>query len=165
MATTITVVHTYFYPGHIYDKVELDIPPTPVVIPEALLRQPLGPWDFPLSPLPNTEMETKSPGLPSIEPQLQPAILVIELNSTATPKVVATSPPYLEYHLEVTPMSEEDPSEEQSSAMSYALHGAEFDRHFHCIEVLSRNPCIICTPFVPRGRRARGSRHYRLRLP
>ena len=43
MATTTTVVHTYIHLGHIHEVVKPDIPPTHAVIPETLLRQPLGP--------------------------------------------------------------------------------------------------------------------------
>ena len=40
---TPTVVHTYFYPGRIDEKVELDVPLAPAVAPEAPLEQPLVP--------------------------------------------------------------------------------------------------------------------------
>ena len=35
IATTTMISHTYFYFGRMHEVVELDIPPTPVVIPEA----------------------------------------------------------------------------------------------------------------------------------
>ena len=34
MVTTTTVVHTYFYPGRIYEEVEPDIPPAPAIVPD-----------------------------------------------------------------------------------------------------------------------------------
>ena len=76
-------------------------------------------------------------------------IPITELSSTATPRTATASPPYPEYHLGVTPTSEEDPSEEQSSAVNCTLHEAESSRYVRRIEVLSRNPRIIYTPFMP----------------
>ena len=72
MATTTTVVHTYFHLGCMHEMVEPDPPLAPAVIAEAPPAQPLAPWDFPMSPLPNVEMELMSPSLPSMEilPQL-----------------------------------------------------------------------------------------------
>ena len=69
VVTTTTIIHTYFYPGRIHEEVEPNILLTSAVVPEAPLGQLLGPWDFPLSPLPNIEIEPMSPGLPSVEPQ------------------------------------------------------------------------------------------------
>ena len=59
MATTTTVVHTYFYLGH--KVVEPNIPPAASVIPKASSAQPLASWDFPLLPLLDIEMEPTSP--------------------------------------------------------------------------------------------------------
>ena len=105
MATTTTVVHTYFYPGRVREEVEPDILPTPTVIPEAPLRQPLDPWDFPPEPLPDIEMEPEpmSPELPAAKHQPQPMNPVIELSSTATSRTAAASLPYPEYHLGCNP--------------------------------------------------------------
>ena len=46
VATTTTVVRTYFYSGRQCKEVEPDILPAPAVIPKAPLRQPMGPWEF-----------------------------------------------------------------------------------------------------------------------
>ena len=43
MATTTTVVHTYFYFGRMYRFEEPDLPPVPTVIPETPSAQPLAP--------------------------------------------------------------------------------------------------------------------------
>ena len=51
VATTTTVIRTYFYPCRMHEGVEADVPPAPVDVPAAYLGQPLGPWDFPLEPL------------------------------------------------------------------------------------------------------------------
>ena len=84
-------------------------------------------------------------------------IPIIELNSTATLGVAAASLPYPEYHPEVTPTSEEDLSKEHSFAASCALHGAKSGCHFCRIDVLSRNPCIIRTPFVHQVKELEGA--------
>ena len=86
---TITVVHTYFYLGRMHEVAESNILPAPAVIPEALSAQPLAPWDYPLSLLPDIEMEPTSPGLPSVETLPLLATLVIELISTVTPALMA----------------------------------------------------------------------------
>ena len=78
--------------------------------------QPLAPWDFSLSPLPDIKMEPMSPGLPFIEILHSLAIPIIELSSTVTLVPMAVSPPILEYHLGASPTYEEDPSEEMSIA-------------------------------------------------
>ena len=57
MAMTTTVVRTYIHLGRIHEVAEPDVALAPAVILEALLGRSLGPWDFPLSPLPDIEME------------------------------------------------------------------------------------------------------------
>ena len=99
MATTTTVVHTYIHLGRIHEVVEPDIPLAPAVIPEALLEQPLGPWDFPLSILLEIKMELVSPRLLSVEILPPLAIPIIKLSSTTTPIPMAASSPIPEYHL------------------------------------------------------------------
>ena len=42
VATTTTLVRTYFYLGRMHEGVESDVPPASIDVPEALLRQPLG---------------------------------------------------------------------------------------------------------------------------
>ena len=66
VVTTTTVVCSYFYPGSIYEEVELNILLAHAVIPEAPLRQPLGPWDFLPKPLSDIKMEPMSPELLAI---------------------------------------------------------------------------------------------------
>ena len=159
---TTTVVRTYIHLGHVYEGAAPYVPPVapPALedFPRVFLGQPLGPWDFPPEPLPNFPMESMSPGLPWVEPQ--PAIPVIELSSTATSRAAATSPPRPEYHPGADPSSEEDPSEERSSAVSCTPYEAGPSHRTCRIEVISRHPLIICTPHVPRGRGARRSRIY-----
>ena len=62
-----------------------------------------------------------SPGLPAAKPPPQPMIHVIELSATTSHGTTAGSLSYPEYHPEVAPTFEEDPSQEQSSAASCAL--------------------------------------------
>ena len=114
------VVRTYFYPSRIHEGVEVDVPPTSANVPATYLGQPLGPWDFPLEPLPNVKMEPMSLELPATEPPPQPTILVIELSTTTSHGTTTASPLYPKYHPEAAPTSEEDPFEEQSSALSCA---------------------------------------------
>ena len=51
MATTTTVVRTYFYPSRMHEGVEANVSPASSDVPAAYLGQPLGPWDFLLEPL------------------------------------------------------------------------------------------------------------------
>ena len=67
VATTTMVVHTYFHPNHMHEVAKLDIPLAPAVLDEALPTPLVAPWDLPLLPLPNFEMEPMSPRLPSVE--------------------------------------------------------------------------------------------------
>ena len=101
VAMTTMVVRTYIHLGRIHEEAEPVVPPIVSPAPDnflgALLRQPLGPWDFPLKPLPDFEMEPMSIGLPSAGPQ--PDISVIELSSMATPRATTVSLPYPEYHM------------------------------------------------------------------
>ena len=62
--TTTTVVHTFFHLCRMHRVDKLDVPLTPIVIPEAAPAPPQDPWDVLLSPLPDTEMEPMSPRLP-----------------------------------------------------------------------------------------------------
>ena len=59
MATTITVVCTYFYLGRMHEGVEADVSHAPADVPVAYLGQPLGPWDFLPEPLPNIKMDAR----------------------------------------------------------------------------------------------------------
>ena len=153
------VVRTYFNLGCMHKVAEPNFPLIPVVISETLLAPPLAPWDLPLSPLPEFEVELMSPELPLVETQPQLLISIIELSSTATPRIVAASPPYPEYHPGVTSTYEKDPSEELSFVASCTPQEAESNRRACHIEVLSRHPRIIRTPFVHRGQGgARGRR-------
>ena len=72
VATTTMVVRTYVHLGHVHERDVSDIPPfsppAPAALPRAFLGQPLGPWDFPLEPLPDIPMEPMSPRLPGVEP-------------------------------------------------------------------------------------------------
>ena len=158
MATTTTVVRTYFYPVRIHEGMGPDFLPAPADIPAAYLGQPLGPWDFQPEPLPDIEMEPMSPELLAAEPPPQPMIPVIDMSSTATPRATAVSPPYPEYHPDT---SKEDPSEVQSLAASCDPNQAGPSRHIRRIEVISLHPHILRTPSIPRGRGARGTRHSR----
>ena len=93
VAMTTTIVHTYFYLGCMH-KVAKPAPPLALaIILEAPLAQPVAPWDFPLSPLPDIEMESVPLGLHSVEILSQPTISAIELSSTATLVPKAASPP------------------------------------------------------------------------
>ena len=98
VATTTTVVRTYIHLGCIHEVAEPDIPPIPTVILEALLGQLPSPWDFPLSPLSDIEMEPMSLRLSLIEIQPQLMIPVVELSSIAILRTTVASPPYPEYH-------------------------------------------------------------------
>ena len=69
VATTTTVVRMYMQLSRMHEVAEPDVPLAFVVIPEALLGQPLSPWDFPLSSLLDIDMEPMYPELPSIEIQ------------------------------------------------------------------------------------------------
>ena len=158
VATTTTVVRTYFYPSRIHEGVGPDVPLAPTDIPAAYLGQLLGHWDFPPEPLPDIEMEPMSPELLVAEPLPQPVIPVIDLSSTTTPRAAAASLSYLEYHPDT---SEEDPFEERSSAASCASNQAKPSHRVCRIEVISRHPRIICTPYVSQGRGARETRHSR----
>ena len=164
MATTTTVVRTYFNLGHMHEVAEPDIPLAPVVILETTPTSPLAPWDLLLSPLLDFELELIYPGLPSVEIQPQPVIPVIKLSSTTTPRTVTASLPFPEHHPGITPTYEEDLSKERSSAASCTPHEAESSRHARHIEVLNRQPRIIRTPFIPQGHGARGRRRSRLRF-
>ena len=68
MATTTMVVRTYIHLGRVHEGAAPDVlliaPPAPGDFPGAFLGKPLGPWDFPLEPLPNFLIEPMSPGLP-----------------------------------------------------------------------------------------------------
>ena len=121
---TTTVVCTYFYPDRMHEGVEANVLPAPVDVPAAYLGQPLGPWDFPPEPLSDIEMEPMSPELPAAEPPPQLVIPVIELSAMTSRGTTAASPLYLEYHSEATSTSEEDHSEGQSSAASWAPYQA-----------------------------------------
>ena len=57
VATSTMVVHIYFHLSRMHEVVEPDPPLASAIIPKACLAQPLAPWDFPMSPLPNIEME------------------------------------------------------------------------------------------------------------
>ena len=57
VATTTTVVRTYFYPGRMHEGVEAKVPPAPSDVLTAYLGQPLGLWNFPPEPLSDVEME------------------------------------------------------------------------------------------------------------
>ena len=100
VATTTTVVRTYFHLGRVHEGAALDVSPVgplaPRDFPGALLGQPLGRWDFPPKPLPDFSMEPMSPGLPSAGPQ--PAVSVIELSSKTTFRAATALLPLLEYH-------------------------------------------------------------------
>ena len=148
VAMTTIVVHTYFYLGRMHGVEEPDIPPILAVIPEAPLMQPLAPWDFPLSLLSDIGMEPISPGLPSIKILPPLAVLIIKMSSTVTLVPMAVWPPILEYHPGASPTYEEDPSEEMSMAVSRVPGVAELSCA-HRAEVLSREPNIIRTPFIP----------------
>ena len=69
VATTTTVVCTYFNLGRMHEMAEPDIPLALVVISETPPAPPLAPWDLPLSPLLDFELELMSFELPSIEIQ------------------------------------------------------------------------------------------------
>ena len=61
VATTTTVVHTYINLSCMREVVEPNVPLAIVVIPKAPPSQPLAPWDFPLSPLPDIGIEPMFP--------------------------------------------------------------------------------------------------------
>ena len=148
MVTTTTVVHIYFQLGRMHKVVEPNVLLAPAVIPEAPPTQPLAPWDFSLYPLLDIEIEPISPGLPSVEILPQLAISIIELSSTTTLVLMAASPLILEYHPDANPIYEKDPLKETSTVVSRAVDVTGPSRA-HRVEVLSRNPYIICTAFVP----------------
>ena len=77
VATTNTVVRTYFNLGRIHEVAEPNIPLTPTVILETLPAPPLALWDLPLSPLPDFEIELMSPRPPPVETQPQLVTSVI----------------------------------------------------------------------------------------
>ena len=56
VATTTTMVRTYFYPDRMHEGVESNVLLAPADAPTAFLGQPLGPWDFLPEPLPNVEI-------------------------------------------------------------------------------------------------------------
>ena len=148
MATTTTVVYTFFYLGGMHGVDELDVPPALVVILEAPPTPPLDPWDVPLSPLPDIEMEPMSLVLPSLEILPLPIVPVVKLSSNVTPVMMVVSPLYLKYHPGVTLTYKEDPSEESSTTASHTPHIAK-PSHALRVEVLRKEPHIIHTPFVP----------------
>ena len=78
----------------------------------------------------------------------QPIVLVIELSSTTTLVPMVASPLIPEYHPDANPIYEKDPLKETSTVVSRALDVTR-PSHAHRVEVLSRHPYIICTPFVP----------------
>ena len=125
VAMTTTVVHTYLYPGRMYEGVEADVPLAPADVLVAYLGQPLGPWNFPPEPLLDIEMEPMSPELLAAEPPPQPVIPMIELSTTTSRETIVVSPLYPEHHPEVAPTSEEDHSEEQSTAASWVPNQAK----------------------------------------
>ena len=97
-----------------------DVPPASADVPAAYLRQPLGPWDFTLEPLPDVEMEPISPELLAVEALPQPVIPMIELSATTSRGTTAASPLYPEYHPEAAPTS-------------WPLYQAEPSHRGHCI--------------------------------
>ena len=107
-----------------------------------------------MSPLSDTEMEPMSSELPFVEIMPPLVIPIIELSSTTTPVSIAASPPIPEYHPAASPAYEEDPSEETSTATSRIPNDVGSSR-VHRVEVLSKHPRIIHTPFVPERRGAR----------
>ena len=66
VAMTTTVVQTYIHFGCIHKEAELVVLlvvlPAPDNFLRALLRQPLGPWDFLPKPVPDFEMEPMPQG-------------------------------------------------------------------------------------------------------
>ena len=147
-----------FHLGRMHEIVAPE-PPFAVAadIPEAPPVPPLAPWDFPLSPLPNVEMEPMSPGLPSMEILPPPVIPVIDLSSALTPTPMNASPPVPIYHPLASP-AKEDPFEEASTVASRAPEVAGSSRR-RPIEILSRHPRIIRTPHILHGRGACGRSH------
>ena len=119
VATTTMVVHAFFYVGRMHGVDEPDVPPAPASIPEAPPIPPLAPWDLPVSLLPDIEMEPMSLELPFVEILPPPVVLVVELSSTTTLVMIVVSPLNPEYHPSATPIYEEDPSEELSTATSH----------------------------------------------
>ena len=93
VATTTTVIRTYLYLSRMHKIADPDVPLALVDILELLPTPSLAPWNLSLLPLPNFKIESMSPGLLSVKILPQPAVSVIELSSTTTPVMVATSPP------------------------------------------------------------------------
>ena len=116
---------------------------------------PLALWDLSLSLLPGIEMEAMFPRLPSAEVLPPPIVPVIELSSSTTPMMMDSSPPYPKYHPSTTPTYKEDPFEELSTAASCPPRDTR-PSHARRVGVLSRQPRIIHTLFIPRRRGARG---------
>ena len=92
-------------------------------------------------------LQPMSSGLPSAEPQL--TTLVIELSSMATPRAATASPPYLEYHLSVTPSFKEGPFEEQSSTASCTPQEVGPSHRGRRIDMISKHPLRIRAPHIP----------------
>ena len=150
MAMTTTVVHSFFYHGQMHGMDEPYVPPVPVVIPKAQPAPPLDPQDVSLSLLLGIEMEPISPRLSSLE--ILPLLVVsaVELSSIVASVMMVVSPPYPKYHSGITLAYEEDPSKKSSIATSHTSHVAK-PSYAPSVNVLSKKPCIIRTPFVPRG--------------
>ena len=96
-----------------------------------------------------------SPGLPFVEILASLLSPVIELSSITTLVLMAAPPSILDYHLGTSPIYEEDPLEETSITVSHVADVVG-PNHARRVEVLSKHPRIIHTPFVPRGQGARG---------
>ena len=71
---------------------------------------------------------------------------------------MAVSHSITEYHLDADPTYEEDLLEEMSIAASRTPDIASPSRACQ-VEVISKYAHIICTPYIPRGRRAHGRSH------
>ena len=88
--------------------------------------------------------------------------LVIELRSTTTLVSMATSPSIPEYHLDASPIDEEDLSKDASTTVSRTpdIAGPSRTRR---VEVISRHPYIINIPLNPRRQGAHGCSRFRPR--